>query len=178
MKKIFTSLVSASTVVASAVLASTILVSVEPQVQTYTQWSNEEYNPWSNSYSQYQSLRPYQRQDDPPAANNQQMKNRDDSIAMNNMKNASDAQLKESEKKFPQDGAITLQDRRINAAIREKLNAIGFTKSNNVLIIKSDNGNVTIRGVVNKIDDIKKITDEIKSVKDVQSVNSQLTVKK
>ncbi len=91
--------------------------------------------------------------------------------------NYSEAQLQDSEKKYPQDVASNAQDRQLNARIRAKLSSGWFSKGFESVVIRTTNGVVTINGVVDKADDVQKIVDQIKSVEGVRSVNAQLTVK-
>jgi osmotically-inducible protein OsmY len=89
----------------------------------------------------------------------------------------SEAQLQNSEKKFPQDTASNSQDRQLNAKIRDKLNNGWFSSGYETLVIKTANGVVIISGTVDKPEDVRKIGDQIKDVDGVRSVNNHLTVK-
>jgi len=89
----------------------------------------------------------------------------------------SDSQLQNSEKKYPQDSAATLQDRQLNAKIREKLSGGWFSKGYDALILRTANGVVVISGNVDNNDDIQKIRDQIRNIEGVRSVNDQLNVK-
>lgn len=89
----------------------------------------------------------------------------------------SEAQLKSSEKKYPQDFASNSQDRQLNAKIRDQLSNGWFSKDYETLAIKTTNGVVIISGTVDKSEDIQKIIDQIKDIDGVTSVNNQLTVK-
>ncbi len=89
----------------------------------------------------------------------------------------SDADLQASEKKFPQDGATTPQDRQINAKIRNKLNNGLFSKGNETFTIKTNNGAVTITGNVKTLADVEKLSDQFSDIQGVKSVNNKVTVK-
>lgn len=89
----------------------------------------------------------------------------------------SDSDLQSSETKFPQDRAGNLQDRQINARIRDKLNNGWFSKGYETLMIRTANGIVMISGTVDKPEDIQAINDDIQEIEGVRSVNNQLNVK-
>lgn len=91
--------------------------------------------------------------------------------------NYSNSQTMKSENKLSQDFASNLQDRQINAKIREKLRNGWFSKNYDTIILKTTNGIVIITGIVDKSEDIKKVNDQVKSVEGVKSVNNQLNVK-
>ncbi|MFI0435449.1 MAG: BON domain-containing protein [Parachlamydiaceae bacterium] len=88
----------------------------------------------------------------------------------------SESRLQDSEKKYPQDLAINPEDREINAKIRDKIGG-WFSGDNEALVIKTSNGIVVISGPVDKIEEIQKIIDRIKSVDGVKSVKNQLEIK-
>ena len=89
----------------------------------------------------------------------------------------SESQLQSSERKYPQDAASNSQDRQINAKIRDKLSNGWFSKGYETLVIRTANGVVVISGTIDKPEDVQKISDQIKEVDGVRSVNPQLTVK-
>lgn len=91
--------------------------------------------------------------------------------------NYSEDKLKESEKKFPQDSAATLEDRQLNARIRDKLNNGWFSKGYETLILRTSNGVVVISGTVDKSEDVQKIGDQVKEVEGTRSVNNQLSTR-
>ncbi len=91
--------------------------------------------------------------------------------------NYSDSQLQNSEKKYPQDFASNPQDRQLNATIRDKLGSGWFSKGYETLVIRTTNGVVVVSGTVDKAEDIQKISDQIKDVEGVKSVNNQLSVR-
>ncbi len=88
----------------------------------------------------------------------------------------SESQLQSSEKKYPQDIAWTSLDRQINAKIRDKLSSGGLSKEYEVLEIRTTNGIVVISGLIDKREDIQRMTDEVKEVEGVRSISTQLTV--
>lgn len=98
-------------------------------------------------------------------------------IVKENPDTYSDSQLQNSEKKYPQDFASNSQDRQLNAKIRDKLSNGWFSKGYETLVIRTTNGVVIISGTVDKSEDIQKISDQIKDIDGVRSVNNQLTVK-
>lgn len=85
--------------------------------------------------------------------------------------------MRSAEKKYPQDTAATDADRALNAKIRDKLSG-WFTNDYEQVVIKTNNGVVTISGFVEKYDDIQKVNDKLKDVSGVKSVNNQLSAKK
>lgn len=89
----------------------------------------------------------------------------------------SESQLQSSEKKFPRDSATTIQDRELNARIRDKLSNGWLWDSYETLVIKTDNGIVILSGMVDKPEDVQKVTDRLKEVEGVKSIKNQLTVK-
>ncbi len=99
-------------------------------------------------------------------------------IAGSNSSPYSDSQLQDSEKKYPQDTAINYQDRQLNAKIRNELNGGWFSKGNTTLVLKTANGVVVMTGNVDRVEDIQKLTDQVKNIEGVQGVNAQLTVVK
>lgn len=89
----------------------------------------------------------------------------------------SDSQLNDYEKKFPQDAAFDKQDRQINAKIRDKVISKWFSNGNKKLALKTANGVVIITGTVDSSEDVQKVSDLIKEIEGVKSVNNQLTPK-
>lgn len=84
---------------------------------------------------------------------------------------------KASDNKYSQDHASNSQDRELNAKIRDKLGSGWFSKGYDTVVIRTTNGVVTISGTVDKHEDITKISEQIRSVDGVRSVNNQLTAK-
>lgn len=76
----------------------------------------------------------------------------------------SDSQLQSSEKKYSQDFASNSQDRQLNAKIRDKLSNGWFSKGYETLVLKTSNGVVTISGTVDKLEDVKKTSDQITAI--------------
>ena len=99
-------------------------------------------------------------------------------IVGTNAKGYTESQLKDSEKKYPQDYASSEQDRQLNAKIHDKLSGGIFSKGFDQVVIKTTNGVVVLTGTVGALDDIQKVQDQIKGVDGVKSINNQLTVKK
>jgi osmotically-inducible protein OsmY len=89
----------------------------------------------------------------------------------------SDSQLIDSEKKYPRDSAATPQDRQLNAKIRDKISNGWFTKDYETVVLKTANGIVIITGTVDKPEDAQKVSDKIKDIAGIRSVNNQLSVK-
>lgn len=89
----------------------------------------------------------------------------------------SDEQLLASEKKYPQDTAATRYDRQLNAKIRDKVSNGWFTQSYTTIILRTNNGIVTITGEVDSREDVKKLIDKIKEIDGIRTVNSQLSVR-
>lgn len=88
-----------------------------------------------------------------------------------------DAKVRDAEKNYPQDSASTEADKRINARIREKISDGWFTRSYEAIILRTNNGVVTIVGIVDSKDDVQKINDKLKDVGGIRSVNNQLSTK-
>jgi osmotically-inducible protein OsmY len=85
--------------------------------------------------------------------------------------------VRDAEKNYPHDQAATESDRALNARIRDKISSGWFTKSYEGIILKTQNGVVTVIGVVDSNDDIKKVSDKLKDIDGVRSVNNQLSVR-
>lgn len=105
------------------------------------------------------------------------MKENPNTYSKENVKTYSDSELQDSEKKYPQDMASSQQDRQLNARIRHKLSSGWFSKGYETLVIRTNNGFVIISGTVDKPEDVQKITDQVKNIEGVRSLNHQLTVK-
>lgn len=86
----------------------------------------------------------------------------------------SETQLQDSEKKYPYDVATTAQDRQLNAKIRDKLSNGWFSKGYDTLVLRTTNGAIAITGNVDKAEDIQKISDQVKNVDGVRSVDNQV----
>ncbi|MBA3815548.1 MAG: BON domain-containing protein [Parachlamydiaceae bacterium] len=82
-----------------------------------------------------------------------------------------------SEKKYTQDSASTDTDRLLNSKIREKISDGWFSDSYDKITLKTNNGVVTITGVVDSSSDIQKINEKLKDVDGIRSVNNQLSLK-
>lgn len=98
-------------------------------------------------------------------------------VTKGNSVSLSDSEMQKSETEFPQDFAATSQDRMLNAKIREKLNGGWLSKGYQTLVIKTTDGVVVITGTVDKPEDIKKISDQVKSIEGVRSINNRAVVK-
>ena len=79
-------------------------------------------------------------------------------------------------KNFPQDTAASNEDRQINNKIRERLSNGWFSKTYDTLVIRTNNGVVTITGTVERQDDVQNVGDQVKGIAGVRSVNNQLRV--
>ncbi len=84
---------------------------------------------------------------------------------------------KNANEKYPNDYAATATDNNINAKIREKLAGGWFTKGYDGIIIRTANGIVVVTGIVDTVDDVKKINNEINKVEGVKKVENQISVK-
>lgn len=94
-------------------------------------------------------------------------------LAMNNSKNQSATLSKTATK----DSAATDKDSLINSRIRERIvrwNPRGYE----TLVIATSNGAVTVTGVVDRVEDINKITNDAKNVDGVKSVTNQISIKR
>lgn len=89
----------------------------------------------------------------------------------------SDTHVRDAQKNYPQDTASTEADRVLNARIRDRISDGWFSKSFEMITLKTNNGVVTIMGVVDSNDDVKKIQDKLKDVEGIRSVNNQLSTK-
>ncbi len=75
------------------------------------------------------------------------------------------------------DAATTEQDRQINIKIREKLRNWMAEKNLNALVIKTNNGEVVILGIVDKPEEIQKTNDQIKEIDGVKKVDNQVKLR-
>lgn len=82
------------------------------------------------------------------------------------------------DKYYRQDYAETEQDRMINKKIRDKLSSGWFMKGNDNVAVKTVNGAVTISGVVDSYDEIKKVNEKLKDIDGIKTLNNQLSVRK
>lgn len=98
-------------------------------------------------------------------------------IVKENPDSYSESELKDSEKNHPQDVASNVEDRQINAKIRDKISS-WFSNDTEVLMIKTTNGIVIISGPVDNIEDAQKLIDRIKEIEGVKSVKNQLVVRR
>lgn len=94
----------------------------------------------------------------------------------NNPQPAKPVTLNQEAVKSQHDTAKTDADKKINAEIRGKI-ANWVPNSLEAIIIKTDNGSVTIIGAVDNYDDVKKLSDQIRRVGGVQSINNQVIVR-
>jgi osmotically-inducible protein OsmY len=78
---------------------------------------------------------------------------------------------------FPQDSATTDADKALNTKIRDKLNNNWFSKNFDSIVLRTNNGVVTVTGNVEKANDVQKVTDEIKKISGVRNVDNQLNVR-
>lgn len=83
---------------------------------------------------------------------------------------------RDAEKKYPQDSASTEPDRILNGKIRDQLSG-WFTSQYDNLVISTNNGVVTITGMVDNDDELKKINDKLKKVNGIKSINNQVTTR-
>ncbi len=81
------------------------------------------------------------------------------------------------DQKYPQDYAVNDMDRKLNEKIRDKVGSGWFSRGYDNITLKTENGMVTLSGTVDKLEDIQKVSDELKKVDGVKSVNNQLVVK-
>lgn len=88
------------------------------------------------------------------------------------------SKVKKYEEKFPNDRASSENDRIINAKIRDKLNGGWFSSGYENIVLRTNNGVVTISGVVDNMNDIQKIGNEVLKIDGVKNVNNQLSAKK
>ena len=89
----------------------------------------------------------------------------------------SESELRDSEKKYPRDSATTLQDRQLNARIRDQLSNGWLWDSYETLVIRTDNGIVILSGVVDKPEEVQRVSDRLKEVEGVKAIKNQLDVK-
>jgi osmotically-inducible protein OsmY len=68
-------------------------------------------------------------------------------------------------------------DRQINKKIREKINKWS-PKGYETIVIASSNGVVTVTGNVERVQDIQKISNDVKSIEGVKGINNQVSIKK
>jgi osmotically-inducible protein OsmY len=75
------------------------------------------------------------------------------------------------------DTAATDKDRLINTKIREKLNKLA-PKGYETIVLSTSNGIVIISGNLEKVEDIQKVSHEVKHVDGVKSVTNQISIRK
>lgn len=92
--------------------------------------------------------------------------------------NTGEKVMNKTDKRYSQDFAATETDRKINSKIRDRLANKWFSKSFDTVIIRTTNGVVVITGTVDTNEDVNNISDEIKRVEGVKSVNNQLSTKR
>lgn len=83
---------------------------------------------------------------------------------------------KNGETTFSKDSAETERDRAINTRLRERIgrwNPRGYE----TIVITTTNGAVVITGMIDRVDDIQRISNEAKNVEGVRSVRNQVTPK-
>lgn len=78
---------------------------------------------------------------------------------------------------YPQDRASSAADRQINSRIRDAIGNGWFAKKYEAIVIRTDQGIVTIEGFVDTFDDQRKLNDEIRKIAGVRSVNNNVQVK-
>lgn len=109
----------------------------------------------------------------------------DNSKTKNNYNNTNRATSAENERtrnqynenKFPQDFGATDTDRQLNTKIRNKISNNWFSKNYESVILRTTNGVVIISGPVDDFEDVQRITDTVKKVEGVKSINNQMSVK-
>ena len=78
--------------------------------------------------------------------------------------------------RYPQDQGKTQEDKSINDKIREKL-SIWFIHMYNGVSLETTDGVVTLKGFVNRKEDIQKINDRIKKVDGIKDIINELKIK-
>lgn len=75
------------------------------------------------------------------------------------------------------DTGTTDKDRQINSKIRDKLTKWS-PKGYETIVIATSNGVVTITGNVEKVQDIQKVSNDVRTVEGVKGINNRISVKK
>lgn len=75
------------------------------------------------------------------------------------------------------DIAKTDADKQLNKNIRDSLRKLKINKIETI-VLKSENGVITITGILETPEDVKKVTDQIKTVPGVKNVNSNVHTSK
>ena len=75
------------------------------------------------------------------------------------------------------DTGTTEKDRQMNTQIRNKLTKWS-PKGYETIVIATSNGVVTVTGNIDKVQDIQKISNDIRSVEGVKGINNKISVKK
>lgn len=101
--------------------------------------------------------------------------------AMNNHKhhnnNIAAANAPATKAPVAKDSAATDKDRIINSQIRDKISRWN-PKGYETFVIATSNGAVVLTGNVERVEDIQKISSDIKTIDGVKSINNNLSVKK
>lgn len=83
---------------------------------------------------------------------------------------------KDDMNKYPQDRYVTPLDRKIATNVRDSLSS-WFSSNPEFLAVYVDNGNVMIRGYVTNLKEREKITEKLKEVDGVRSINNQMLIR-
>lgn len=81
------------------------------------------------------------------------------------------------QKQFPQDRAATPIDDQLNKKIRDNISRGWLWDSYKEIALNTNNGVVTLEGVIDNMDDQKKLISDIQKIEGVKSVRSALRVK-
>ncbi|MBA3239340.1 MAG: BON domain-containing protein [Parachlamydiaceae bacterium] len=149
----------------------------QPSNQSYNRdqqnQSNQSYNRDQQNQSNQSYNRDQQRNDNTYGSQNDSTQR---SSNQSNTRTTSGSNT-QYDQKYSQDTASNTQDRELNAKIRNQLSDGWFSTSYETVVLKTNNGVVTLSGTVDKMEDGQKLVGDIKAIEGVKSVNNQLTVK-
>lgn len=86
-------------------------------------------------------------------------------------------QASSNDNAFTQDKYRTYEDNELNKAIRDKVSRGWLWDEYKEVLLNTSDGVVTLEGVVDSIDDEKKLSKEVQKVKGVKSVKSSLQIR-
>lgn len=141
----------------------------------YYQGGYYQNQPYQNYYYQGQNQQTYYQRDD----RNYQQQNQ----STNSNQQYYQQQGKQQQQYYAygtqnRDNQKSVSDQDIKAKIQDSLNGGWFAQGFNNVSFEINNGNVTLRGTVDSMDNKNKIEENVKKMDGVKQVNNQITVAK